>query len=733
MRINFRKNRSPKIERDNIISHYEQAINWIKDNTISEQGVVVTSKQRYPYLEVTGYLIPTLIDSGEYKLAKRYSEFLCYMQRPNGSFAGPDGKEYIFDSGQALRGLLQASLHWEEYKPYAIKTADYLVSSINEDGRIPSSYGEDISEYVHVFILPALMDASKLFDMQKYRDIADLSINYYKKIPDILDPQLTHFQAYIIDGFIDAGEKEFVQKTVKDIFSRQKANGSISAYPDVGWVCSTGLAQLAIIAYKLKMYNEGDKAIKYLCNIQNSTGGFYGSYGNKANYFPHEEISWTNKFFIDAIHMKIESFFNSNSNIFPAEISQEDGRLKELFTYFGDLNNKRILDAGCGKGRFSKNIKEKYPNSEVNGVDISEELLKEVPGSIITRKGNILNLPYEDESFDAVFCIEALEHTIRQDKAIEELCRVLKIDGKIVIIDKNIKKIGRMQITDFEQWFDENSVSDQLKEFCNNVSVRPIDYDNHISDGLFLFWSGIKGPVTIDENQWHDVMVKNNRADDLVKRINNNQFPPWIKPLIQHTSPGDKILELGSGTGFLSSILGVYGRKPYLLDYSSENINFNKELFNMLNIEGRFFCGNVLDGIPIDNKAVDWVWSSGLLEHFTNDQIQHIMNESARVSKKGVISLVPNANSTLYRIGKHRMELSGKWLYGREDPKYSMKNYFQEAGLVNIKEFSIGTYHVMEFMDSIRADTKAFFDSLDIEELQNMNQGYLLFTYGEKK
>ena len=165
-----------------IIISYNKALNWIKSNTIPEQGIIVSSKQRVPYLEVTGYLIPTLIDAGEYNLAERYAEFLSYMQCPNGAFTGPDGKEYVFDTAQALRGLLRASQRWDKFKPFALKTADYILSSIEKDGRIPSIYGGEIPEYVHVFILPILARTSQVFNKPEYLGIAKRSLFIIKML-----------------------------------------------------------------------------------------------------------------------------------------------------------------------------------------------------------------------------------------------------------------------------------------------------------------------------------------------------------------------------------------------------------------------------------------------------------------------------------------------------------------------------------------------------------------------
>lgn len=720
-------------QKSNIISSYIKVLNWIKNNTCTEQGIVVSSKRRIPYLEVTGYLIPTLIDTGEYNLAERYAEFLSYMQRPNGAFTGPDGKEYIFDSGQALRGLLRASQHWDRFRPFALKAADYIISSVKKDGQIPSIYGEEISEYVHVFILPALAEAAHILNKPEYLEIAKKSITYYKNAPDILnDYRLTHFLAYIIDGFIDMGEADFVRPSVREIFSSQRKDGNIPAFPNVTWTCSVGLAQFAIIGYKLGMYEDANRAINYLCQIQNHSGGFYGSYGSGAGYFPNEEISWANKFFIDAIHLKIQSFFNHSANIFPSEVSSDDGRLKEVLAHIGNLENKKILDAGCGKGRFAVKIKNLCPSCEVHGVDISEELLKEVPDSIVKKQGSILNLPYDSETFSGVFCIEALEHTIQTEKAIEELCRVLKDNGRIIIIDKNIEKLGRIEITDFEQWFDKGKVKKILEKYCKDVKVEEINYNNHGADGLFLSWTGIKGSSVLSSREWHNVMISEKSVHNLANKIRSNQFPIWIKPLLQSSSFGDSMLELGSGTGELSAILAIYGRISHLLDYSEESIKYAQALFLELEIKGNLYHADILKGIPMTISSIDWVWSSGLLEHFSDEQTIDILKESVRVCKKGVMSLIPNANAIFYRIGKFKMEQEGTWAYGKEIPKFTMKECFKAVGLKNIKQYSVGIYHSLQFLSKNKKEIKKFYDNLNFKELQNLNQGYLLFTYGEK-
>ena len=97
---------------------------------------------------------------------------------------------------------------------------------------------------------------------------------------------------------------------------------------------------------------------------------------------------------------------------FPSTIDPRIQHVQLILKYFGPLAGKKVLDAGCGKGRFARVLLEQNPGAEIWGLDISEEMLRYVPAGIQTKAGALTELPFDDEAFDFVYATESLEHAV---------------------------------------------------------------------------------------------------------------------------------------------------------------------------------------------------------------------------------------------------------------------------------------------------------------------------------
>ena len=92
-----------------------------------------------------------------------------------------DGKEYVFDTGQVLRGLVALTRNNNSYMDSVFRACNYISDRIQKDGKIQSDWNGDINENVHVYILPALLEAGQFLNNQLFYEKAILSLDYYKK------------------------------------------------------------------------------------------------------------------------------------------------------------------------------------------------------------------------------------------------------------------------------------------------------------------------------------------------------------------------------------------------------------------------------------------------------------------------------------------------------------------------------------------------------------------------
>ena len=183
----------------------------------------------------------------------------------------------------------------------------------------------------------------------------------------------------------------------------------------------------------------------------------------------------------------------SDEEHFPSTIDPRIYHVQLILDFFGDLAGKRVLDAGCGKGRFARVLYECNPQTRIHALDLAEAMLRYVPPGITPSAGSLTALPFASESFECAYATESLEHAVDIETAVGELCRVVKPGGRIVIIDKNVEQWGRLKTPAWEKWFDRRELERLLSRHCRRVSSRPISYWEDVApDGLFLAWSAEK-------------------------------------------------------------------------------------------------------------------------------------------------------------------------------------------------------------------------------------------------
>ncbi|WP_256941311.1 class I SAM-dependent methyltransferase [Bacillus sp. EAC] len=143
-------------------------------------------------------------------------------------------------------------------------------------------------------------------------------------------------------------------------------------------------------------------------------------------------------------------------------------RMKQMQEYANEIstlveNGASILEVAPGPGYLSIELAKKGFN--VTGVELSQDFVvieknnaKEANVSVDFKEGNASNLPCEDNSFDFIVCSAAFKNFKDPVKALSEMYRVLKPDGKALVIDMNY-----------------NSTSEDIENEVRNSGMKGFD------------------------------------------------------------------------------------------------------------------------------------------------------------------------------------------------------------------------------------------------------------------
>lgn len=185
---------------------------------------------------------------------------------------------------------------------------------------------------------------------------------------------------------------------------------------------------------------------------------------------------------------KIESMYDSVAEEWAKAFSGEHEKKpmdREILRRFArkNGNKKPVWDFGCGPGNTTQFLKDL--GTEISGLDLSEKILEQARTThpdIHFRKGNILDLEFENDSIAGVVAFYAIVHFTREQvkKAFSEIFRVLQPGGIFLTafhIGENTihvdEFLGKKVDIDF-MFFSTDFISDCLKK-CGFEKIEIIE------------------------------------------------------------------------------------------------------------------------------------------------------------------------------------------------------------------------------------------------------------------
>ena len=126
-----------------------------------------------------------------------------------------------------------------------------------------------------------------------------------------------------------------------------------------------------------------------------------------------------------------------------------------------------VLDVGCGTGAVLELLHEKYPEAHYVGLDLTPDMIAVAQAKNLANVefvvGDAEDLPFADESFDAVLSSNSFHHYPNPEKFFAGVRRVLRPGGRLILRDYTAN--------DFAVWL-MNTFEMPLARLCGHGDVR---------------------------------------------------------------------------------------------------------------------------------------------------------------------------------------------------------------------------------------------------------------------
>lgn len=186
--------------------------------------------------------------------------------------------------------------------------------------------------------------------------------------------------------------------------------------------------------------------------------------------------------------------------------------LKDIFKNVPSKKNQlKLLDTGCCTG-FNLHLLSKY--GEVYGVDVEKkavEYCRKRGFKKIHLLKNGLKLPFKNNYFDIITCLDVLEHIEEEEVYLKELCRVLSPKGKLILFAPALMLLwSQLDVKSYhKRRYNKQTLSKKIRSA--KFIIKEIKYFNYILLLPMLPIRFIQKIPLFKERSWGSELIVGNR------------------------------------------------------------------------------------------------------------------------------------------------------------------------------------------------------------------------------
>jgi ubiquinone/menaquinone biosynthesis C-methylase UbiE len=324
-----------------------------------------------------------------------------------------------------------------------------------------------------------------------------------------------------------------------------------------------------------------------------------------------------------------------------------------------------LLDVGCGNGFFTYYFAK---DCDVTGLDYSEVMLANNPHNKLIH-GDAYHLPFDDNSFDVVFCSDMLHHLEFPSKAIEEMRRVS--NNYVIVSEPNRNNILMFMfgLLNKEEWGSLKFTKRYLvKMFAGlNLAVRHVLTSGMIFPNktpsfilslfkIFDYNSFLGSYITVIAEKHGDTISSGVLGKDYARgrntrlswryRLRRRSLEVIRAINAYHRSKIDAILDIGTAEGLmLSRIKKEFPQTECIgIEYSRELIDYNRDN-NIKIIQGD------AQNLSFNDSSFNIVIATAIIEHLPEPA--QMLSEAYRVLKPGGILILTTPSPFFDKIAEY--------------------------------------------------------------------------------